>query len=186
MVSATYAWMPSYLDRVYGFAPDRAGIATGVVILMGGVGAVLCSVVADRMTMRFARARLYVAAIASVTTAAVMYIAFARVPPSDAQLALIVAGATMMAGTVGPVAAVVIEVIHPALRATAASILALTQNLFGLAAGPLLTGFLSDAYGLPFALSVVPSFCVLAAATFVAAARTYKKDLLNVKLCVES
>ena len=27
------------------------------------------------------------------------------------------------------------------------------QNLFGLAAGPLLTGFLSDAYGLPFALS---------------------------------
>ena len=184
MVSATYAWMPSYLNRVYGFAPDRAGIATGVVILMGGVGAVLCSVVADRMTMRFARARLYVAAIASVTTAAVMYIAFARVPPSDAQLALIVAGATMMTGTVGPVAAVVIEVIHPALRATAASILALTQNLFGLAAGPLLTGFLSDAYGLPVALSVVPSFCVLAAATFVAAARTYERDLLNVKLCV--
>jgi len=184
MVSATYAWMPSYLNRVYGFAPDRAGFATGVVILMGGVGAVLCSVVADRMTMRFARARLYVAAIASVTTAAVMYIAFARVPPSDAQLALIVAGATMMTGTVGPVAAVVIEVVHPALRATAASILALTQNLFGLAAGPLFTGFLSDAYGLPVALSVVPSFSVFAAATFVAAARTYERDLLNVELCV--
>ncbi|HYS50687.1 MAG TPA: MFS transporter, partial [Burkholderiales bacterium] len=95
-----------------------------------------------------------------------------------------VAGATMMTGTVGPVAAVVIEVVHPALRATAASILALTQNLFGLAAGPLLTGFLSDAYGLPVALSVVPSFSVFAAATFVAAARTYERDLLNVKLCV--
>ena len=39
-------------------------------------------------------------------------------------------------------------------------------------------------YRLPVALSVLPSFCVLAAATFVAAARTYERDLLNVKLCV--
>ena len=63
----------------------------------------------------------------------------------------------MMAGSVGPIDAVVIDVIHPALRATAASILSLTQNLFGLAGGPLLTGVLSDAYGLQFALSVVPA-----------------------------
>jgi MFS family permease len=63
------------------------------------------------------------------------------------------------------------------LRATAASVLALTQNLFGLTAGPLLTGALSDLYGLPFALSVVPAFCVAAAAVFALAARTYVADL---------
>ena len=55
--------------------------------------------------------------------------------------------------------------------------LSLTQNLFGLAAGPLLAGCLSDAYGLPFALSVIPGFCLLAAAFFVIAARTYLSDL---------
>ena len=54
--------------------------------------------------------------------------------------------------------------------------LALTQNLFGLAAGPVLTGLLSDAYGLPFAMSVIPAFCVAAAVVFLIAARTYEAD----------
>jgi MFS family permease len=86
----------------------------------------------------------------------------------------------MMTGGIGPVAAGVVDVVHPSVRATAASVLSLTQNLFGLAAGPLLTGFLSDAYGLPFAMSVVPLLCVAAAAVFAAAARTYPSDLANV------
>jgi MFS family permease len=71
----------------------------------------------------------------------------------------------------------VIDVVHPSVRATAASILSLIQNLFGLAGGPLLTGLLSDRYGLHVALAVVPAFCVLAAILFVAAARTYVSDL---------
>lgn len=85
-----------------------------------------------------------------------------------------------MTGTIGPVCAVVVDVVHPALRATAAACLSLAQNLFGLAAGPLLAGFLSDAYGLPFALAVVPGFCLLAAAMFALAARTYEADLRRV------
>ena len=79
--------------------------------------------------------------------------------------------------SVGPTDAVVIDVIHPALRATAASILSLTRNLFGLAGGPLLTGVLSDAYGLQFAMAVVPLFGLLAAAMYMVAARTYVADL---------
>jgi len=109
-----------------------------------------------------------------------MGVAFGALSPGNAQFALIVAGATMMTGSIGPVAAVVVDVIHPSLRATAAACLSLTQNLFGLAAGPLLTGFLSDAYGLPFALSVVPLFCLVAAVMFVVAARTYQRDLADV------
>ncbi len=82
-----------------------------------------------------------------------------------------------MAGSVGPTDAVVIDVIHPGLRATGASILSLTRNLFGLAGGPLLAGALSDAYGLQFAMAVVPLFGLAAAAALVVAARTYEKDL---------
>jgi MFS family permease len=74
--------------------------------------------------------------------------------PGPVQFALIVAGALVMAASVGPTDAVVIDVIHPALRATGASILSLMRNLFGLAGGPLLTGALSDAYGLQFAMAV--------------------------------
>ena len=82
-----------------------------------------------------------------------------------------------MAVNVGPVSAVVLDVVHPSVRATAGSVLSLVQNLFGLAGGPLLTGALSDSYGLQFALAVVPVFCLVAAAFFLLAARTYVADL---------
>jgi predicted MFS family arabinose efflux permease len=180
MVSTTYAWMPSYFNRYYGLAPDAAGLKTGVVVLLGGVGAIAWSVVADRLSTRFPCARLHVPAVAAVLTATFMCIAFAALPPGPLQFALILAGALMMTGSIGPVCAVVVDVVHPALRSTAASVLSLTQNLFGLAAGPLLTGMMSDRYGLPFALSVVPLFCVLAAIVFLIAARTYESDLRNV------
>ena len=181
MVSATYAWLPSYLNRFYGLAPDQAGLKAGLVVLLSGVGAVVWSAIADRARSRFARARLYVPAIAAVLTATCMWIAFGALAPGKAQFAFIVAGAIMMTASIGPAAAVVVDVVHPAVRATAAAVLSLTQNLFGLAAGPLLTGWLSDAYGLPVALSVVPLFCVLAAVVFLIAARTYLVDLKNVR-----
>jgi predicted MFS family arabinose efflux permease len=179
VVSTTYAWLPSYFNRYYSLAPDQAGVKTGLVVLIGGIGAIAWSIVADRLTPRFPTARLHVPAIAAVLTAVFMITAFAAFPPGLAQFALIIAGAATMTGSIGPVCAVVVDVVHPGLRATAASVLSLAQNLFGLAAGPLITGRLSDAYGLPFALSVVPLFCLCAAVAFVLAARTYVSDAAN-------
>jgi len=75
--------------------------------------------------------------------------------------------------------AVVIDVVHPSIRATAASVLSLTRNLFGLAGGPLLAGLLSDVYGLRIAMAVVPLFCLIAAAFFLRATRTYSKDVVG-------
>jgi len=179
VVSTSYAWLPSYFNRHYGLAPDAAGIKTGLVVLIGGVAAILWSILADRASARFPRARLMVPAVAATLTALFIGIAFAALPPGPAQFAMILAGAATMTGSIGPVCAVVVDVVHPAVRATAAAILSLTQNLFGLAAGPLLTGYLSDRYGLPFALAVVPLFCLAAAAVFVLASRTYPDDLRN-------
>jgi MFS family permease len=177
VVSTMYSWLPSYFNRFYGLAPDQAGLKTAIVVLVGGVGALLWSTVADRLSARMPRARLIVPAIAAVATTALMMAAFAGLEPGPVQFALIVAGALVMAASVGPTDAVVIDVIHPALRATGASILSLMRNLFGLAGGPLLTGALSDAYGLQFAMTVIPLFGLLAAAMYMVAARTYVADL---------
>jgi len=176
-LSMTYAWLPTYFNRYYGLAPDQAGLKAGLVVLVGGVGAVVWGVLADRMTSRVACARLYVPVAGAVLTAVLMGLAFGAFPPGNAQFALILAGGLMMAVNVGPISAVVIDVVHPSVRATAASILSLVQNLFGLAGGPLLTGILSDRYGLQFALAVVPAFCLVAAACFALASRTYVADL---------
>jgi MFS family permease len=180
MVSTTYAWLPSYFNRYWGLAPDQAGLKTGLVVLMGGLGAVLWSVVADRLSAQRPRARLWVPAVAAILTTVFMCAAFGLLAPGAAQFALIIAGATVMTGSIGPVCAVVVDVVHPGLRATAAACLSLAQNLLGLAAGPLLTGLLSDAFGLPLALSVVPVFCLLAAVLFVTAARSYESDLEHI------
>jgi MFS family permease len=177
VVSTTYAWLPSYFNRYYGFAPDRAGVKTALVVLVGGLGTLLWSVLADRLMSRLPRARLGVAATTAILTAVFMITAFAVFPPGSAQFALIIAGGLFMAGSVGTTDAVIIDVIHPSVRATAVSILSLTRNLFGLAGGPLLAGALSDAYGLPFAMSVIPVFCLLAVVAYLFAARTYQADL---------
>jgi MFS family permease len=184
VVSTTYAWLPSYFNRYYSLAPDQAGVKTALVVLVGGLGTLLWSVVADRLMSRLPRARLLVAAVTALLTAVFMITAFAAFPPGSAQFGLIITGGLLMAGSVGTTDAVIIDVIHPSVRATAVSILSLTRNLFGLAGGPLLTGALSDAYGLPFAMSVVPVFCLLAVAMYLIAARTYEADLKNAESAV--
>jgi MFS family permease len=179
-VSTVWAWLPSYFNRFYGVAPDRAGLMTGAVVLIGGLSALLWSVVADRLSVRMRRARLVVPAVTAALTALCMTAAFALLPPGPAQFALIAVGALLMLGSVGPADAVVIDVIHPSVRATAVSILSLTRNLFGLAGGPLVTGALSDAYGLDVALSIVPLVGLLAAVVLMLASRTYERDLDDV------
>ena len=96
---------------------------------------------------------------------------------AQVRFALIALGGFMMTCTVGPVTAIVIDVTHPAVRATSASVLALFLNLFGLAAGSFLAGVLSDAWGLTAALTVMPAFGLLAALAFSFAARTYEADM---------
>jgi len=177
VVSTMWAWLPSYFHRFYDLTPTQSGAKTALVVLLGGLGALACSFVSDRLAARDPRARLYVPAAAALLTTLLMCLAFAAFTPGPAQFALIAAGGFVMAGSVGPADAVVIDVVHPSLRATAASVLSLTRNLFGLAGGPLLAGLLSDRYGLGVAMAVVPVFCVAAAFFFVRAARTYARDM---------
>jgi predicted MFS family arabinose efflux permease len=176
VVSTIWAWTPSFFNRYYGLAPDVAGMRTGLVVLLGSVGSVAWSLVADRLSRRNKRARLYVPVAAAVLTTVCMGCAFGLASPGPAQFVLILLGAAVMTGTIGAVAAVVIDVVNPTLRATAAAVLSLAQNLIGLAAGPFLAGTLSDAMGLPFALAVVPLFCLPAAALFLLAAQTFARD----------
>src|SRR5262249_8407239 len=89
VVSTVWAWLPSYLNRYYGLAPDQAGLKTGIVVLVGGVGALLWSVIADRLSSRFATARLIVPATTAVATTVLMCSAFALFEPGPVQFALI-------------------------------------------------------------------------------------------------
>lgn len=188
LVSAIWAWLPSYLNRAYGMTPEQAAIRAALVVLCGALGSVVWGAVADRAGRRRPAAKLHVAAMVCVASAAVLALAFGSAHigialSEQGQFALLAFGGFLMTCTVGVVAAVVIDVVHPGIRATGASVLSLFQNLLGLAAGPFIAGLLSDAWTLQHALVVMPVFGLFAAWAFVRASRSYEPDL---KLVAES
>lgn len=176
-VSTVYAWLPSYLHRYYGLDAAEAGVRAALVIVAGSLGAIVWSWVADRMARRDPRNKLRVPAACAVVTLALLAAAFGIVPVGTVQFLLIIAGGFMMTATTGAIPAVALDVVHPGLRASAGSMVAVVQNLGGLGVGPLIAGALSDAYGLRTALAVIPLSCLLCAMVLLLGARSYERDL---------
>ena len=184
VVSAVWSWLPSFLNRYHGLPPEQAAVRAALVVLAGALGSVVWGGVVDRVGSRRPRRKLLTVAVICVATLLVLVSAFAgtgsAAAAAPAQFGWIALGGFLMTGSVGPVSAVVIDVIHPGVRATGASVLALFQNLFGLAAGPFIVGVLSDSLGLATALTLIPAFGALAAVFFVLASRSYEADVQRV------
>ena len=180
VVSAVWSWLPSFLNRFHGLPPEQAAVRAAMVVLLGAVGSVFWGNMVDRAGSRRPRFKLFVMAAICVAAMLVLLPTFAATGSAglsqSAQYALIALGGFLMTCSVGPVSAIVIDVIHPGVRATGASVLALFQNLFGLAAGPFIVGVLSDSLGLANAMTVIPVFGALAAVFFLLASRSYEGD----------
>jgi MFS family permease len=181
VVSAIWSWLPSFLNRAHGMAPDQAAVKTALIVLCGAVGSVVWGTVVDRVGARRPGAKFAALTLLCIAAAAVLALAFGAprlgfVLSPQAQFGLVALGGFVMTCTVGPVSAIVIDVIHPGVRATGCSVLSLFQNLFGLAAGPFLAGMASDTWGLESALGAMPVFSLLAALAFVIAAGSYEAD----------
>ena len=182
VLSSMWSWLPSFLNRVHGIAPEQAGLRAAIVVMCGAVGSVVWGVVCDMAGKRYPRARVISMGVLCVVSTAVLGAAFG-LPllgvqlSNQAQFGLFALGGFFVTCTAGPSAAVVLNVIHPGFRATGASILGLFQNLIGLAMGPLIAGALSDAFGLQTALAVTPVFGIVAAWMLVVGSRTYERDV---------
>jgi MFS transporter, Spinster family, sphingosine-1-phosphate transporter len=186
VVSAMWSWLPSFLNRVHGVAPKEAAMQAALVVLAGALGSVVWGAVVDRVGLRSPRRKLAALALLCIVSLLVVGFAFGAgylgvALAAKAQYALILIGGFVATCTVGPVVEIVIDVIHPGVRATGAAVLALFQNLFGLAAGPFVAGMLSDAWGLPLALTLTPAFSLVAALAFLRAGRSYESDKARAK-----
>ncbi len=180
VVSTIWSWLPSYLNRYHGTAPEHAAMQAALVVLCGALGAFVWGVVADVVAARRQRNRLIAVAALAIVTVFVFMTAFRSAMPANQQFLLIALGGFLMTCTVAPASSVVFDVIHPGVRSTGAALLSLFQNLFGLAIGPFVGGAMSDAWGLQTALAVMPLFGVVAAACFLWAARSYEAELQRV------
>ncbi|MNO95938.1 hypothetical protein D3C76_875950 [compost metagenome] len=71
---------------------------------------------------------------------------------------------------------------HYTVHGTAFATLTLSNNLLGLATGPLITGKVSDLIGLQAAFELVPLISIAAAAVFFYAKRHYHRDMARLAL----
>jgi MFS family permease len=169
------AWMPSYMSRYYGLPPDQAAMQAALVVLVAGIGMIVCGWSVDRLGQRDLRNKLRVPALYALAACVLLMVAFA-LPPGPVQYATILAGVFVAGGHTGAAGAVITDVTHPGLRATAFAVMVLGNNLLGLAPGPVVVGALSDAWGLKVALGAAPLMCLVASAFFLLASRHYGRE----------
>ena len=176
-VSAMWSWLPSYLNRFHGMTPEAAAKAAAVVVLVGAFSCTFWGIVVGCLARRKPRNKLPALCLA---TSVIFVVAFGGDYSADTQFKLIVLGGFFMNCTVGVVAGVAMDVIHPGVRSTGAAVLSLFQNVFGLAVGPVLAGLLSDRWGLQHALTFIPLCSALAAVFFVIAMRSCDADAARI------
>lgn len=175
LTATMLSWLPSFFGRVHQLPTERAGAMTAVVVIAFSIGAVVWGRLIDRIGSRDPRHRIRAMAWLCVLTAAAAVGAFGLVPVGSGQVAAIVLVGALMSCTVGTVLAIMMDVIRPEFRATAAAFVALVGNV-GMAAGPFLVGAMSDAWGLQTALTVAGAFPLIAAALFVRALPGYRSQ----------
>jgi predicted MFS family arabinose efflux permease len=177
---ALFAWLPSYLNRAYGLAPDKAAGVAAIAILFMGVGMIVCGAVTDRLSRHVAIRKWTTAIVYSLTSLVCLGVGFC-LPAGSAQLLLLAVGVFFAAGTSGPAGAMVSNLTAESIRATALGTLTLANNLLGLAAGPLVVGILADRLGLVPAMRIVPLVAVGALVALLIGRRAYPASLARVR-----
>jgi MFS family permease len=169
VAGALPAWLPTYFVRYYDLPLQKAASLAAIFLAIGGIGMVLCGMASDRFVQGADR-RARLSAGFCVTSAILVVAAFA-VGPGLPQLVLLGLAMFFAASTAGAAGAIVAELTPAALHGTAFAVLTLANNVFGLAPGPILTGWLADRVGLIGAFQMLPLASIAAAIVFFVASR---------------
>jgi predicted MFS family arabinose efflux permease len=179
IAGSLFAWLPSYVGRAYGLAPDKAAGIAALAILLMGAGMIICGAVTDRLS-RHVPIRKWTTAIV-YTSASLVFLGIGfSLPHGGVQLLLLAIGVFFAAGTAGPAGAMVTNLTHESIRATALGTLSVANNLLGLAAGSLVTGILADQFGLVGAMKIVPIVAVGALIALLIGRKYYVRSLAKV------
>jgi MFS family permease len=169
IAAALPAWLPTFFVRYYALPLNRATSLAALFLAIGGAGMIVCGVLSDRL-IRSTQHTALLSAFYCLGCALAMTMAF-MLPPGSSQLILLGVGMFLAAATAGPAGAMVASRTPAALHGTAFAVLTLANNAFGLAPGPIVTGWLADRIGLFGALQWLPFASLAAAAVFVVGSR---------------
>jgi MFS family permease len=169
VAGALPAWLPTYFVRYYDLPLKEATSRAAMFLAIGGAGMIACGMISDRLVESTGR-RALLASFYSLACAALLAMTFA-VGAGTVQLILLGAAMFLAGSTAGPSGAMVANLTPAALHGTAFAVLTLANNVFGLAPGPIVTGWLADRIGLLGAMQWLALASACAAFVFYMAAR---------------
>ena len=172
------AWLPSYLNRYYGFDPAKASYATGLLLLCISIGMVAGGMLVDRVSRHNPVNRLRMVTIYCLIICGAL-LSGLSMEPGIAQFVLIGVGLSVSSSFLGPTMAVAADVTPQASHATTFAVISLAAMLLGAAPGPVVTGRLADLMGLDKALLIVPASALLGAFLYFLASRSYARDRMR-------
>ena len=160
-----FVWLPSYLNRYWDMPVSKAAVVAAGLVLVSGMGQLLCGVMTDRISGDSSLKRWNMAIGYCLMLGILLAIAF-RLPPGNLQLAVLAPAVLFLASSFGTCSAIIAGATPPAIHGSAFATLTLFNNILGLAAGPFFTGVIADAVGLQGALRLLPLAAVLPLAVY--------------------
>ena len=174
-------FLPAYFQRVHGAPLQQANLMTSGIMLMAIIGSPLGGWIADRWMKKRIQARLLVPAISALLTAVIYFCGMHLFSGGSVQYAILILGGISSMVFASSAIAVTQDVVHPGLRAISYALCVISQNLLGSSLGPIVTGILSDAYGIAAALKLANIAALVSCVLFYLGSKFYKRDLDKVE-----
>jgi len=176
------AWAAAFMQREHGFSVAQVGAQFGLWGLAGGVlGALFGGRVADRLQQRWKGGRVFASGAGFVLGGPVCA-ALILVDDLRWFAPLVMGTYFLYTWYNGPLAAVILDVVPPAVQASVLGAFVLFSHLAGDALAPPLIGYLSDRSGsLRTAMLLLPAVGVLGGAVILIALRTVGRDMARVQ-----
>jgi len=177
-VNGLIAWAAAFMQRIHGLSIANVGAQFGVWALGGGVlGALVGGRLADRLHQRWRGGRVLVSGAGFVLGAPVCA-ALLLVHDLRWFAPLIMATYFLYTWYNGPLVAVILDVVPPAVQASVLGAFVLFSHLAGDALAPPLIGYLSDQIGdLRTAMLLLPVVGMLGGVIILIALHTVARDM---------
>ncbi|WP_407703498.1 spinster family MFS transporter [Terricaulis silvestris] len=182
----SFYWIPTFLQRSYGFTLLQAGFYYGAILLIGGViGVWLGGLLGDKLGAK-RRAMFALVPAAAWILAAPCYALGLLSPSPTIAFFLFLAPTALGLVWLGPVIAAVQHLAPASARTTASASFLFINNLIGIGIGTYLLGAISDALterfaeeSLRYSILAGTGFYLLAALLYLVAARSLKRDWVD-------
>lgn len=174
-------WLPTYLQRRFELSSGKAGLLSGVVIVVGGlIGTLAGGWLADRRALKTPRAHLEVGIVGFLAGAVLITIAILsplNAGPIPVFVPVFLLTVICLYLYSGPFTALAQNVVSPGMRASAVTALLFVAHVFGDSHSTYDVGVISDHLGLQAALLITsPTLLVLAAIAAATGLRAVKRD----------